>query len=125
MTAKSPLIFTLPHCAGRADYFGALPNLAARLMSLAQPGQVLVHGNLGSMPNLRWLSEDHSTAVLVGKAGEVELSQLGLFSVKVREASIVRVHSDVMGAAVAAQQAGAGRHNGACRVCTAREPRCR
>ena len=29
-------------CAGRADYFGTLPNLAARLCALAHPGQVLV-----------------------------------------------------------------------------------
>ncbi len=29
---------------GRADYFGALPNLAARVCAMAKPGQVLVDG---------------------------------------------------------------------------------
>lgn len=28
--------------AGRADYYGSLPNLAARVMALAAPGQILV-----------------------------------------------------------------------------------
>lgn len=69
--------------AGRADYFGALPNLAARLMSLAAPGQVLVHGNLGSMHGMEWASDDHAAAMLHGPAGEVELTQLGYFVVKV------------------------------------------
>lgn len=33
-----------PLCTGRADYYGALPNLAARVCALAKPGQVLVDG---------------------------------------------------------------------------------
>lgn len=31
--------------AGRADYFGNLPNTAARVMSLAKPGQFLIEGS--------------------------------------------------------------------------------
>ncbi len=31
-----------PLNTGRADYFGALPNLAARVCSLARPGQSLL-----------------------------------------------------------------------------------
>lgn len=39
--------------AGRADYFGSVPNLAARLMAVAQPGQMLVDGRLNSLPSLQ------------------------------------------------------------------------
>ena len=35
------------------------------------------------MRGLVWTSEDHSSAVLGSPAGDVELSQLGYFSVKV------------------------------------------
>lgn len=31
-----------PLNTGRADYFGSVPNLAARLMAVAQPGQVTI-----------------------------------------------------------------------------------
>ena len=33
--------------AGRADYFGEMPNLAARVAGLAHPGQILVEGTAG------------------------------------------------------------------------------
>ena len=33
--------------AGRADYFGEMPNLAARVAGLAHPGQILVEGTSG------------------------------------------------------------------------------
>ena len=36
--------------AGRADYFGTLPNLAARLCALANPGQILVESRSVSVP---------------------------------------------------------------------------
>lgn len=39
--------------AGRADYFGSVPNLAARLMAVARPGQMLVDGRLHSMRDLQ------------------------------------------------------------------------
>ena len=32
---------------GRADYFGEMPNLAARVAGLAHPGQILVEGTSG------------------------------------------------------------------------------
>lgn len=41
------------HPAGRADYFGSVPNLAARLMAVAQPGQILVDGRLNSLQALQ------------------------------------------------------------------------
>jgi class 3 adenylate cyclase len=33
-----------PLKTGRADYYGTVPNLAARLMALSQPGQILIDG---------------------------------------------------------------------------------
>jgi hypothetical protein len=38
---------TTNFCAGRADYFGEMPNLAARVAGLAHPGQILVEGTSG------------------------------------------------------------------------------
>ena len=47
--------------AGRADYYGALPNLAARVSALAAPGQVLIEGSGGWSGELdRGLAVDHS-----------------------------------------------------------------
>jgi hypothetical protein len=45
--------------AGRADYFGNLPNLAARVSALAAPGQVLVEGSgLGQDDSAFTMRED-------------------------------------------------------------------
>ena len=41
---KQKSAFHVAISAGRADYFGNLPNLAARVMALAAPGQVLLEG---------------------------------------------------------------------------------
>lgn len=38
-------VFSFP-LSGRADYFGNLPNTAARVMSLANPGQFLIEGSI-------------------------------------------------------------------------------
>lgn len=68
---------------GRADYFGSVPNLAARLMAVAQPGQLLVDGRLGSMHDLQW--RDSGGALLLSpQAGAVEFMPLGYLQVKVR-----------------------------------------
>lgn len=40
-TSKAPLN------TGRADYYGSVPNLAARLMATARPGQALLEGGRG------------------------------------------------------------------------------
>ena len=76
-------------CAGRADYFGPLPNLAARVMALAAPGQVLLEGFQGWGPELH--HKDELTAMLPRKPSRidgdpdyeaVEVVQLGKFPIK-------------------------------------------
>lgn len=75
--------------AGRADYFGNLPNLAARVMTLALPGQVLLEGFQGFGPEL--VHRDDQSALLpqqpsrvVGQPDyeAVEVLQLGKFPIK-------------------------------------------
>jgi hypothetical protein len=79
-TSKAPLN------TGRADYFGTIPNLAARLMSLAQSGQVLFDG--AKIPTLRpvnpvtWRDE---VGILPGNELNpegIELTPLGQFQIK-------------------------------------------
>jgi len=48
------LLMGLPGCPGRADYYGALPNLAARISTLAAPGQILVEGSAGFHDGAPW-----------------------------------------------------------------------
>lgn len=74
-TSKAPLN------TGRADYFGSVPNLAARLMAVAQPGQLLVDGQLASIRDLQW-REDGCAVLLSQQAGAVEFTQLGYLQVK-------------------------------------------
>ncbi|KAH7623655.1 putative Adenylate cyclase [Nannochloris sp. 'desiccata'] len=79
-TSKAPLN------TGRADNFGTIPNLAARLMSLAQSGQVLFDG--AKLPTLRplnpitWRDE---VGILPGNELNpegIELTPLGQFQIK-------------------------------------------
>lgn len=76
---------------GRADYFGNLPNLAARVMALAAPGQILLEGFYGFGPEVKRGPED-LTALLPQRpsriSGEpdheaIEVLQLGKFPIKV------------------------------------------
>ena len=85
-------------CAGRADYFGTLPNLAARVMALAAPGQVLLEGFEGFGPEL--VPKDDVTALLphqpsriqgVGDYEAVEVLQLGKYPIKAR--SLLTAHT--------------------------------
>ena len=95
-------MFTSSHCAqqslcpslpaGRADYYGNLPNLAARVSALAQPGQVLLEGCQGFGDELQWIKEDslallqlsHGGALGASSVGEcIEISYLGQFLLKV------------------------------------------
>ena len=75
--------------AGRADYFGNLPNLAARVMALAAPGQVLLEGFPGFGPEL--LHRDELSALLPQQPSRmhgdpdyeaVEVLQLGKYPIK-------------------------------------------
>ena len=77
---------------GRADYFGNLPNSAARVMALALPGQVLLEGFHGFGPEL--VHRDDHSALLPHQpsriAGHpdyeaVEVLQLGKFPIKQRQ----------------------------------------
>ena len=45
--AASLSLRTTTRDSGRADYFGEMPNLAARVAGLAHPGQILVEGTSG------------------------------------------------------------------------------
>ncbi len=74
---------------GRADYFGNLPNLAARVMALAAPGQVLLEGFQGFGPEL--LHKDELSALLPQQPSmvqgdhdyeAVEVVQLGKYPIK-------------------------------------------
>lgn len=75
---------------GRADYYGSLPNLAARVAALAHPGQILVEGSSGFAEEVKWYPEDN-VAVLslpdsfssASAKGDIELQLLGFYLIKV------------------------------------------
>ena len=76
--------------AGRADYYGSLPNLAARVAALAQPGQILVEGSSGFAESIRWNSQDHIGLLELEPTGsntseeeDIELQLLGFYLLKV------------------------------------------
>ena len=82
---------------GRADYFGNVPNLAARVMTLALPGQVLLEGFQGFGPEL--MHRDDQSALLPHQPSRipghpdyeaVEVLQLGNFPIKVSPTSSLR-----------------------------------
>ncbi len=56
-------------CAGRADYFGNLPNLAARVSALAAPGQVLLEGSGLGMESMSQPAREDSVVVLPPLSG--------------------------------------------------------
>ncbi|KAK9829405.1 hypothetical protein WJX72_005653 [[Myrmecia] bisecta] len=79
-----------PLNTGRADYYGNLPNLAARVSALAAPGQILVEGSHGFGPELHWLREDSMAFLPLAReisksaadAESIELEQLGYYLLK-------------------------------------------
>ena len=75
--------YKAPLNTGRADYYGTVPNLAARLVSMAQPGQILVDSaRLSTIRGLKWRED---TAHLPGTDAlneTVVISPLGQFAVK-------------------------------------------
>ena len=89
-TSSQSLCPSVP--AGRADYYGNLPNLAARVSALAQPGQVLLEGCQGFGDELQWIKEDSLALLQLGRGGTpgassvgecIEISYLGQFLLKV------------------------------------------
>ena len=76
-TSKAPLN------TGRADYFGTIPNLAARLMSLAQSGQVLVDGaKVQSLRPMHWRDDGGILAGNDAFPQNIEIYPLGQFAIK-------------------------------------------
>lgn len=56
--ASGALLSKSPLNTGRADYFGTIPNLAARLVKLAQPGQILLDASkIDTLTSIRWSGE--------------------------------------------------------------------
>ena len=80
------------HCPGRADYYGSLPNLAARVAALAHPGQILIEATSGFREDVRWLPDDQVAVLSLasGPSGtsleleDIELQLLGFYLLKVR-----------------------------------------
>ncbi|EIE20201.1 hypothetical protein COCSUDRAFT_67530 [Coccomyxa subellipsoidea C-169] len=77
--------------AGRADYYGALANLAARVSALAAPGQILVEGSAGFRNEAAWQRRDDGWALLPRPDRPkdesiadvpIELEQLGYYMLK-------------------------------------------
>lgn len=53
--ASGALLSKAPLNTGRADYFGTIPNLAARLVKIARPGQTLFDASrMDTLNDLRW-----------------------------------------------------------------------
>ena len=76
---------------GRADYFGALPNLAARVCAQAAPGQVLLDCHPGVLRAMPWsvsagLHEDGSLVAMLGQGSGcesgIEMVRVGQFCLK-------------------------------------------
>ena len=60
---------------GRADYYGTLPNLAARVSAMAAPGQVLVEASAGVNREMRLSREDSAACIpLASQPSEIEVS---------------------------------------------------
>lgn len=56
--ASGTLLSKAPLNTGRADYFGTIPNLAARLVKTARPGQILLDASkIDTLNNIRWNGE--------------------------------------------------------------------
>ena len=86
------LSWELASCAARrADYFGTLPNLAARVSALAAPGQILLEGCHGFGRELQWNKDESLGTMLLyrrthGKPVDdetIEIHQLGHYLLKV------------------------------------------
>ncbi|KAK9786282.1 hypothetical protein WJX73_000303 [Symbiochloris irregularis] len=63
-----------PLSTGRADYYGTLPNLAARVMSMAAPGQVLVEASPLVSKEMRISREDSAACYpLASQPSEIDV----------------------------------------------------
>lgn len=80
--------------AGRADYYGTLPNLAARVSTMAAPGQILVEYSTAMGKDMRISREDSAAFIpltrqlsdVEGNGEHIRLELLGCYLLKVWEA---------------------------------------
>lgn len=85
------LVLVLP--TGRADYFGTVSNLAARVAGLAAPGQILVEGREAFRREKDWRRQNDAIVLLPDPMGgakgmpggntAIELEQIGYYLLKV------------------------------------------
>ena len=85
------MVLVLP--TGRADYFGTVSNLAARVAGLAAPGQILVEGREAFRRERDWRRQNDAILLLPDPMGGVkgmpggntaiELEQIGYYLLKV------------------------------------------
>lgn len=67
---------------GQADYFGHIPNLAARVSGLAAPGQILLECSPGFSNKVSWIKEG-AVGLITSKNGDpIELKGLGNYYLK-------------------------------------------
>lgn len=81
-----------PLSTGRADYYGVVPNLAARVCAFARPGQILIHHCKGfKQEDIQWINKDlgiipYEIPLEAEKHGAtevaVEISNVGNFMLK-------------------------------------------
>ena len=90
------LVLVLP--AGRADYFGTVSNLAARVAGLATPGQILVEGREAFRREREWRRQNDAILLLPDPMGgakgmpggstATELEQIGYYLLKVERRNL-------------------------------------
>lgn len=68
--------------AGQADYFGHVPNLAARVSALAAPGQILLECSPGFDNKVSWIKEGSVGLLTTKDGGPIELKGLGHYYLK-------------------------------------------
>ena len=85
--------------AGRADYFGTVSNLAARVAGLAAPGQILVEGREAFRREKDWRRKSDTITLLPDPLGgpkgmpggnaEIVLEQIGYYLLKASAAALL------------------------------------
>ena len=91
LSTHQHMVLVLP--IGRADYFGTVSNLAARVAGLAAPGQILVEGREAFRRERDWRRQSDAILLLPDPMGgikgmpggdtAIELEQIGYYLLKV------------------------------------------
>lgn len=75
--------YKAPLNTGRADFYGMVPNLAARLVSIAQPGQILVDGAMiRSIRGIKWRDDTIYLSGTKSFPEDIVISPLGQVAIK-------------------------------------------